>query len=169
LCLLHDGVPLEELFIFMDHLSFLISLLLPPAYWVHHAYVRFLRQWVPLPIRLVSLIRLSALPLTAPTNPSGWEHLGEATRVLFHLIFKLIFEEVFKVTSITMHTLLIHVLDILLYLSILVEKRRVFFTFLFRYLHLNLSVLLPGVIMSVWMLIRQVNTFSAVRFLTSIR
>jgi len=68
-----------------------------------------------------------------------------------------------------MHALLIHVLYILLDLSILVEQRRVFFAFLFRYLHLNLSVLLPGVIMSVCMLIRQVNTFSTVRFLTSIR
>ena len=169
LCLLHDGVTLEELFIFMDHLSFLISLLLPPAYWVHHAYVRFLRLWVLIPIRLVSIIWLSALPLTAATNSSGWKHLGQATRVLFHLIFKLVLEEVLKIASITMHTLLIHVLDILLDLSILVEKRRDFFTFLFRYLHLNLSVLLPGVIMSVWMLIRQANTFSSVRFLTSIR
>ena len=169
LCLLHHGVTLEELFIFMDHLSFLISLLFPPAYWVYHAYVRFLRLWVPIPIRLVSLIWLSALPLTAPSNSSGWEHLGESTRVLFHLIFKLVLEEVLKVASITMHTLLIHVLDILLDLSILVEKRRDFFAFLFRYLHLNLSVLLPGVIMSVWMLIRQANTFSTVRFLTSIR
>jgi len=169
LCPLHDGVSFEELFIFIDHLSFMISLLLPSAYLIHYTYVRFFRLRVPLPIRLVRIIRLSVLPLTAPSYPRGWEHLGEATRVLFHLIFKLILEEVLKETSIAMHTLLVHVQNVLLNLCILIEKSGILVTFLSPNLHLNLSILLPGVIIRVWILIRQVNTFGTVRLLATIR
>ena len=169
LCLLHDGVSLEELFIFIDHLTFMISFHLPPLYWVYHTYVRFLRLWVPVPIREVSIIRLSALSLTAPSDPRGWDHLGEATRVLLHLTLKLILEEVLKEASISMHTLLVHVQDVLLDLRILVQKRGVFVAFLSHYLHLDLSVLLPRVIIRIWILIRQLNSFFTVRFLATIR
>jgi hypothetical protein len=48
-----------------------------------------------------------------------------------------------------MHTLLVHVQDVLLNLSILVEKSGVLVALLTPYLHLNLSVLLPRVIIRV--------------------